>query len=96
MSLIALSLVGCTVHFWNVLYAFFFFFIGMSGWIADPAAQAGRGEGQAEALRAVRCTCRPRAHVPHNGPQPRAWHSGPWPVDAAGLSRRTATGVLKR
>ncbi|MEQ1652126.1 MAG: hypothetical protein ABL897_06545, partial [Hyphomicrobium sp.] len=36
MSLIALSLVGCTVHFWNVLYAFFFFFVGMSGWIADP------------------------------------------------------------
>lgn len=36
MSLIALSLVGCTVHYWNVLYAFFFFFIGLSGWIADP------------------------------------------------------------
>ncbi len=36
MSLIALSLVGTTVHFWNVLYAFFFFFLGLSGWIADP------------------------------------------------------------
>ncbi len=36
MSLIALCLVGSTVHFWNVLYAFFFFFIGLSGWIADP------------------------------------------------------------
>lgn len=37
MSLIALSLVGFTVHYWNVLHAFFFFFIGISGWIADPA-----------------------------------------------------------
>ncbi len=37
MSLIALCLVGVTVHFWNVLYAFFFFFMGLSGWIADPA-----------------------------------------------------------
>lgn len=36
MSMIALSLVGCTVHFWNVLYAFFCFFIGLAGWIADP------------------------------------------------------------
>lgn len=36
MSLIALCLVGVTVHFWNVLYAFFFFFMGLSGWIADP------------------------------------------------------------
>lgn len=36
MSMIALVLIGCTVHFWNVLYAFFFFFIGLAGWIADP------------------------------------------------------------
>lgn len=36
MSMIALSLIGCTVHFWNVLHAFFFFFIGLAGWIADP------------------------------------------------------------
>lgn len=36
MSMIALALIGCTVHFWNVLYAFFFFFIGLAGWIADP------------------------------------------------------------
>lgn len=37
MSLIALSLIACTVHFWNVLHAYFFFFLGLSGWIADPA-----------------------------------------------------------
>jgi len=37
MSLIALILVGCTVHYWNVLHAFFFFFLGLAGWIADPS-----------------------------------------------------------
>lgn len=37
MSLIALSLVGATVHYWNVLHAYFFFVIGLGGWIADPA-----------------------------------------------------------
>lgn len=36
ISLVALSLVGCTVHFWNVLVAFFFFFIGLGGVWADP------------------------------------------------------------
>ncbi|MCB1520849.1 MAG: O-antigen ligase family protein [Hyphomicrobiaceae bacterium] len=37
MSLIALSLVGATVHYWNVLHAYYFFFLGLGGWIADPA-----------------------------------------------------------
>ena len=36
MSLIALGLIGCTVHYWNVLHAYFFFFLGLAGWIADP------------------------------------------------------------
>ena len=36
MSLIALCLVGTTVHFWNVLHAFLFFFLGLAGWMADP------------------------------------------------------------
>ena len=36
MSLIALVLVGTTVHFWNVLHAFLFFFFGLAGWMADP------------------------------------------------------------
>lgn len=36
VSLIALSLSACTVHYWNALYAYFFFFIGLAGWIADP------------------------------------------------------------
>ncbi len=40
MSLIALSLVGVTVHYWNVLHAYFFFFIGLGAWIADPTRAA--------------------------------------------------------
>ncbi len=36
VSLIALSLSACTVHYWNALYAYFFFFIGLAGWMADP------------------------------------------------------------
>lgn len=36
MSLVALSLLACTVHFWNVTHAYFFFFLGMGAWLADP------------------------------------------------------------
>jgi len=36
MSLIALCLIACTVHFWNVLHTYFFFFVGLGGWLADP------------------------------------------------------------
>ena len=36
ISLTALSLVGCTVHYWNVLNAYFFFFLGLGGVWADP------------------------------------------------------------
>jgi O-antigen ligase len=42
MSLIALCLVACTVHFWNVLNAFFFFFLGLGGWLADPKKTSAR------------------------------------------------------
>ena len=38
ISLVALCLVGCTVHFWNMLACFFF--LGLAGWIADPQKQA--------------------------------------------------------
>ncbi len=55
MSLIALSLVGTTVHFWNVLYTFFFFFLGIAGWIADPA----RAKAKAK-VRAVDRRSRPQ------------------------------------
>ena len=36
MSLVALSLLACTVHLWNSVYAYLFFFLGAAGWMADP------------------------------------------------------------
>lgn len=42
ISLIALSLVGCTVHYWNVLHTYFFFFLGLGGWLADPVKMRSR------------------------------------------------------
>jgi hypothetical protein len=42
MSLIALCLIAATVHFWNVLSSFFFFFLGLGGWAADPKRQKAK------------------------------------------------------
>lgn len=42
ISLIALCLVGATVHYWNVLYAYFFFFLGLGGFLADPAKRKAK------------------------------------------------------
>lgn len=47
MSLIAFCLVATTVHLWNVPYAFFFFFLGAAGWIADPVRVKARSPAKA-------------------------------------------------
>ena len=52
ISLVALSLVACTVHFWNVLYAYFFFMLGLGGWLADPLRRTMRAEAGMTAPRA--------------------------------------------
>jgi hypothetical protein len=36
ISLIALCLIGATVHYWNVPHTYFYFVIGLGGWLADP------------------------------------------------------------
>lgn len=36
ISLVSLCLVAATVHFWNVVQAYFFFLVGLGGWLADP------------------------------------------------------------
>lgn len=36
ISLAGLSLLACTVHYWNVPFAYFFFFLGLGGCLADP------------------------------------------------------------
>ncbi len=39
VSLLALSMAAATVHLWNVVFAYYFFFLGLGGWIADPQRQ---------------------------------------------------------
>lgn len=64
-SLIALSLVGTTVHFWNVLYAFFFFVVGMAGWLADVRRSAVARQSSHIHNRAPgRGRARPTRHYP--------------------------------
>lgn len=60
MSLIALALIGCTVHYWNALHAYFFFFLGLGGWIADPTRAARMAAGIRQSVSAVQRQQRPR------------------------------------
>lgn len=53
MSLLAICLIGATVHFWNVPHALFYFFLGFGGAIADPKRVAQVVSGAAQAVRRV-------------------------------------------
>ena len=74
MSLIALVLIGCTVHYWNVLYAYFCFFLGLSGWLADPLRRTALvlRPGVAKAPHAHRrqTPATPARPIPVAGPLP--------------------------
>ncbi len=59
MSLIALCMIGVTVHYWNVLHAFFFFFIGTGAWIADPKRCSAMGSRADARVRQVGWQKRP-------------------------------------
>jgi hypothetical protein len=52
MSLVALCLIGITVHFWNVLYAYLFFLVGMGGVFADPVRVRRKVTATADAVPA--------------------------------------------
>ncbi len=66
MSLIALCLIGCTVHYWNVLHAYFFFFLGLGGWLADPLKQKLAVRALPRAAAPGRTAAlRPAVPVPH-------------------------------
>ncbi|MBU2581871.1 MAG: O-antigen ligase family protein [Alphaproteobacteria bacterium] len=71
ISLIALCMIGATVHFWNVLYAYFFFFLGLGGVLADPmrrkpkrSAEQAAGANKNSKPRIRRAPKRPRKPVP--------------------------------
>lgn len=69
MTVIALSLIGATVHYWNVLHAFFFFVIGLGGWIADPSrsAAASFAVRRADTSSARNRRSSDRRHEPEHG-----------------------------
>jgi hypothetical protein len=78
MSLIALSLVGVTVHYWNVLYAFFFFFMGLAGWIADPVRARVAAKSKAKQRRPVVAPLAPLPRPTYAG----GFANGPLPAPA--------------
>ena len=43
-SVLALSLAGCTVHYWNNLHAYFFFTLGMMAWVGDSKLARKRAQ----------------------------------------------------
>jgi hypothetical protein len=61
VSLLALSLAAATVHLWNVVFAYYFFFLGLGGWIADPLRAKSRAAAPVER---------------HAGPRLRGWRRG--------------------
>jgi O-antigen ligase len=51
ISLVALCLAACTVHYWNAIYAYFFFFLGLGGCFADPRRLRRRAEVRPLSMR---------------------------------------------
>ena len=80
MSLIALILVGTTVHFWNVLHAFLFFFFGLAGWMADPRRVKVKAKVTARTAPQIR-------------PNPTPSYT-PWPVTPVPSSGPFAAGAM--
>lgn len=86
ISLITLTLVGCTVHYWNVPFAYFFFFLGLGGCLADPLRKAAAAPAAAAATKPV-----PRVQwvAPGMAPAQGPGHPTPrWPVPVVAGNRR--------
>jgi hypothetical protein len=99
ISVVAFVLVGCTVHYWNVPYAFFFFFLGLGGCLADPEHRAPRAAAtvQSDAPPAVRWLTPDAVAGTAGSP---VWSNGPprWPVPVAAsqpIARSTAPPGLR-
>ena len=75
ISLIVLMLIGVTVHYWNVVHAYLFFFLGLGGWLADPKRNAaGLKTSAARVVQDV-----PEMALPE---EPGYGHPGAGPVPA--------------
>ncbi len=77
ISLITLSLVGCTVHYWNVPFAYFFFFLGLGGCLADPLRQAAAVSTK---IAAPKTSPRLRWVAPGSAPAIPGYGTPSWPV----------------
>ncbi|MEO0792221.1 MAG: hypothetical protein AAFY27_06725, partial [Pseudomonadota bacterium] len=66
ISLIAISLAACTVHFWNVSVSYFFFLLGFGGWLADPMPE--RFRNRLDAKMAARRARRRAMRGPQTAP----------------------------
>ncbi|MGF1650853.1 MAG: O-antigen ligase family protein [Hyphomicrobiaceae bacterium] len=53
IALAALCLVAVTVHYWNVTHSYFFFVLGLGGWLADPVPKRARSRHHPVAGSAV-------------------------------------------
>ena len=69
MSVIALSLCGVTVHYWNSPYAYLFVVLGLGGWLADP--MPGRARAKSAAVPVDRAMAPPASPRRRSGPTPR-------------------------
>ncbi len=77
ISLIVLMLIGVTVHYWNVVHAYMFFFIGLGGWLADPKRNAaGLKTRTARAREAVPAAAWPEETPGYGGPEYGEPHYG--------------------
>lgn len=47
ISIIGLSMAGCTVHFWNALFCLFCFLVGAGVWLIEPHSQRDAKAGHA-------------------------------------------------
>lgn len=84
ISLIALSLIGCTVHYWNVLHSYYFFFIGLAGWLADPRKISLKSYARRRQLRRDSQQQKPRLPRRPISPQPRPSQTPAWPQPGYG------------
>lgn len=79
ISLVALCLVSTTVHLWNVVQCYFFFFIGLGAWMADLA----RTKQKVPVREAAPTTAAP-ARSPFIPPEPYPGGFGGFPQPAYG------------
>lgn len=67
-SMIAISLAGCTVHYWNNIHAYFFFLLGLMAWVGDSRLARRRAQVFARAKAKGAGAAQSVPSVPQIGP----------------------------